>query len=487
MSAATGARVALRTRSGLEAADLGFAIARAWWRPLAASWLVFVVPFCAVLIALLRDSPGWAVLLLWWLRPAFARVPLHVLARELFGERGGLADVARTLPRLLLNSGLFTSLVTRRLSPSRTFLQPVLQLEGLHGRARTARAAVLARQDWGAALAALAVISLLAGALMLGLLGLVQWLAPQRVSLDVLAMLMGDEAVPGLVPALYLAGMSLAEPLLVAAGFGIYVNRRVFMEGWDIELAFRRLAARTEDTQRRRVFSAAAAAMLAFWIGAASARAAECVPSEVTSADACIDEVLGGGDFGSARKELRWVPRQWGSRDEKTEAPDLSWAADFAAFVARGAEVLLYGGLAVGIAALLFSLRGVRVDLRRGGAPALPRTFMGLDLDPDSLPDDVVAAARALWAQGEAIAALSLLYRGALVRLGARGALEIPESATEFECLRMIRRTQQGEIARSFGALTNAWIGARYAHAQPALGEFEALCAGFTAFEAEPS
>jgi hypothetical protein len=112
---------------------------------------------------------------------------------------------------------------------------------------------------------------------------------------------------------------------------------------------------------------------------------------------------------------------------------------------------------------------------------------MGLDLDPDSLPADVVAAARALWARGEAIAALSLLYRGALVRLGERGALRIPESATEFECLRMIRRTQAEPIARSFGSLTNAWIGARYAHRQPDAREFESLCEGFVAFEPAPS
>jgi hypothetical protein len=447
---------------------------------------VFVAPFCAVLIALLRDSPGWAVVLLWWLRPAFARIPLHVLARELFGERASLADVARALPRLLLSSGLFTSLVTRRLSPLRTFLQPVLQLEGLRGRARGARAAVLARQDSGAALGALSVVSLIASSLMIGALGLVQWLAPDRMSLNALAMVTGDEAVPGLVPALYLAGISLAEPLLVAAGFGIYVNRRVFLEGWDIELAFRRLAARAEDAGRRRALSSAAAALLALWIGASSARANECVAADVTSADACIAEVLRAEEFGTQRKELRWVPREWEPEDDG-EAPDLAWAADFAAFVARGAEVLLYGGLAIGIAALLFSLRGVRIDSKRERAPELPRTFMGLDLDPDSLPADVVAAARALWARGEAIAALSLLYRGALVRLGQRGALEIPESATEFECLGMIRRTQSEGIARSFGSLTRAWIGARYAHERPAPDEFESLCAGFSAFEAAPS
>ena len=58
VSAAADARVALRIRSGLEAVDLGFAMARAWWRPLAASWAVLVLPLGVGIIALLARSPG---------------------------------------------------------------------------------------------------------------------------------------------------------------------------------------------------------------------------------------------------------------------------------------------------------------------------------------------------------------------------------------------------------------------------------------------
>ena len=34
------------------------------------------------------------------------------------------------------------------------------------------------------------------------------------------------------------------EPFYVAAGFGLYLNRRTLLEGWDIEVALRRIAAR---------------------------------------------------------------------------------------------------------------------------------------------------------------------------------------------------------------------------------------------------
>jgi uncharacterized membrane protein len=37
--------------------------------------------------------------------------------------------------------------------------------------------------------------------------------------------------------------ISIIEPLYVAAGFALYLNRRTHLEGWDIELIFRRIAA----------------------------------------------------------------------------------------------------------------------------------------------------------------------------------------------------------------------------------------------------
>jgi hypothetical protein len=72
------------------------------------------------------------------------------------------------------------------------------------------------------------------------------------------------------------------------------------------------------------------------------------------------------------------------------------------------------------------------------------------------------------------------------VRLALRGALEIPESATELECVRAIRRTQAEGVASAFGSLTRSWMRARYAHQPPSDVEFSALCADFAAFEPSP-
>jgi hypothetical protein len=396
------------------------------------------------------------------------------------GPPATVAATARALPRLLLATGLLGSLTFGRFATARTFLQSVLQLEGLRGGARRERERVLARGDSGGALALTAVTTHLSGMLALGVL-LFAWLfAPPETAWDPFEWVFGEEPVPGVVPALYLAAISVCEPLLVAGGFALYVNRRIFLEGWEIELAFRRLAARAAAPSAR--FGAAAVlALLLLGLTSGPARASDCVPNDPASAEDCIADVLRERDFGAEKTELRWVPKE--SEPVETDA-DLSWLANLLEFIVKFARVLLYGGLAIAVLAIVFALRAKHFDLSRAPREVpLPAMLMGLDLRPESLPNNIVEAARIAWANGDATLALSLLYRGALVRLAQRGALEIPESATENECLRAIRRTQPDHVAGAFGALTRAWVRARYGHTAPEDAAFSALCEGFGAFE----
>src|SRR5690606_23475696 len=43
---------------------------------------------------------------------------------------------------------------------------------------------------------------------------------------------------------LYALVLVVWEPIYVASGFSLYLNRRTILEAWDIELAFRRIRAR---------------------------------------------------------------------------------------------------------------------------------------------------------------------------------------------------------------------------------------------------
>ena len=176
-------QIALRRREGLEAIDLGFVLARQTFRPLLASWVGIVIPLAAFVIVVLREHPLWALFVLWWLRPVFGRVALHVQSRAVFSEPTGFLDSVRALPQLA-RSGLGTSLFLQRLSPARSFLLPVLQLEGLRGRARRERCAVLARRDLAASSALLSAAAHFNAALVFGLLLLVQILIPEGMAWD---------------------------------------------------------------------------------------------------------------------------------------------------------------------------------------------------------------------------------------------------------------------------------------------------------------
>jgi hypothetical protein len=475
-------RVALRRRGGLEAVDLGFALVRDHFRPLLASWLGVALPLAVLLIAALREHPFWALFALWWLRPVFARVPLHVLSRALFSQPTGLLDTLRALPQLA-RSGLGTSLLLQRLSPARSLLQPVLQLEGLRGRARRERCSVLVRRDLVAASALLSVAAHFNAALIVGLLLLVQLLLPDEIAWDLSELFtpfLDDSAEdPGLLllPSLYFVGVSCVEPLIAAAGFALYLNRRVELEGWDIDLAFRRLAGRVARSQpQRRLAAGIAAAGLLLLLAPGVLRAQPCDPSDPLTAKPCIESVLADPDFGSSEMQSRWVLREFGAESE-SEPPWLpAWLAEL---LATGFELALWSGLVVAIVATLVAIAR-RIDATPPDElpPPRPATHFGLDLDPRSLPPDLLAAARDAFARGDFAQALSLLYRGALVRLVERDGLAIPESATELECLALVRRATP-ERSRVFGRLTSSWLAACYAQEPPTAEGFEALCRDF--------
>jgi hypothetical protein len=78
-------------------------------------------------------------------------------------------------------------------------------------------------------------------ALVLSLISLTVWLAPKQAELSWTALLSGAGMPKVLALTVgYAAAVAFLEPFYVAAGFGMYLNRRVELEAWDIEQEFRR-------------------------------------------------------------------------------------------------------------------------------------------------------------------------------------------------------------------------------------------------------
>jgi hypothetical protein len=168
---------------------------------------------------------------------------------------------------------------------------------------------------------------------------------------------------------------------------------------------------------------------------------------------------------------------------KKEDIPSwFSWFASLARFINDTSRFLLWGVVAVIVALALVSARHLvrlRAFARRAKAESAVSHVRDLDVRPQSLPDDVGAAAWALWQAGQVPAALSLLYRGALSRLIHRFRVPITSSATEGECLDLARGRLEPGALRYVTQVVRAWEANIYGGRTLSSAMGEALCTGF--------
>jgi hypothetical protein len=198
----------------------------------------------------------------------------------------------------------------------------------------------------------------------------------------------------------------------------------------------------------------------------------------MTGASEQAKTILADPMFGDTRQtwSLKYVGP--GSNKKKEKPPNWDWLQRFGEWMAYGLRALAWGIGAAAIVGLLYIL--IRKLDRRDWRPTRSRPDMlfGLDVRPDSLPEDIPAAARQALAAGEARLALSLLYRGALVSLIADGRFDIAPGDTEGVCARQVAASYGGVTAekpRYFWQLVSGWQRIAYARAGVAANEIAPL------------
>ncbi len=187
-------------------------------------------------------------------------------------------------------------------------------------------------------------------------------------------------------------------------------------------------------------------------------------------------------------RSLHWV---WGEQKPPQQPKDApAWIVSLFLFLSQSASLFIWvagaGGLAIA-AVWVYRLVKSRQSAPRVAAAQGSSRVQELDINPESLPPDVGAAALSLLEAGRSRQALSLLYRGALSRVVHRFAVAVGESFTEGEALRAVSQRLDRPRVQYFAALVALWQRVVYAAETPSTDSVAALCREFAStFDGAP-
>ncbi|CAM0999699.1 DUF4129 domain-containing protein [Rhodanobacter sp. Root179] len=504
--------VVLRPRVTREAVDLGAAMLRANARAVWSAWFAFTLPafvLCNAL-GLLLDLPWLGWVLVWWLKPLFDRVPLYVLSRAVFDRAPGWRETLRGQRQWSWRSTL-AGLTWLRIDSSRALRLPLDLLEGATRQQRSARWKVLRKRIVGD-------VSLLTyGCLQFELvLFLSFWmfawlLIPDEWRPESLGELFrgGTQGVSTIWIVLgagvaYLA-MSAIEPLYVACGFALYLNRRTQLEAWDIDLAFRRMRTRIEALGKV-LGVLLCLGMLPSLHAQASPRAQASVSAPEKPIATSVGQVFGtppAGDgkrfaeaaaqayrdprFGGEHTTRGWrLKHPWQAERQQREMP-FPALGQWLSAIFKGLLWLLLGAALVTLGWFAWRWRG-----RWQAEPEEPAAMTSSSLLPGDaaelpLPDDLAAATRALWQTQRRREALALLYRGCVEHTAQLLQLPPSKDATESDWLHRAGAIEDAARAQRVVAIVRTWQFAAYAGRYPDDATIEQLLTGWPAQAGAPA
>ncbi|WMP17522.1 hypothetical protein [Thiothrix lacustris] len=468
----------IRLRSPWEAVDLGFAMVQHNIRWIFSAWALLFGGFALIIwVTLPEDYQTYTPLILWWFKPLYDRVLLHIFSHQLFNQRLSTTDIFSAIPKLILHTGLLSALTFRRFSFSRGFNLPIWQLEQLRGKPRLERQNLLHLQAHSQAIWLTIACLHLESVVIFSLYLLIIMLDPSDGSwnyiLSAFTQTFDTETQYWgslLYLVLYTLTVLVIEPLYVAASFSLYLNRRTQLEAWDIELAFRNLGTRLSQLARTPLALLLAACLLIGLPGMTPTPswASERLPPEDASAQ--IAEVMQREELAGMRTRMQWVPRSSDkeTHDDKPKKLAASWQLLFANFTKSLLWIALIVLLILGFVYRQRILALLKPAQRKAAPPPPPDILFGMDIRPESLPDDIASASRRLWEAGQHREALSLLYRGALMQLTRHEQVAVQDSHTEGDILQLAHPHLDSARMAWLTAVTRVWQEIAYAHRIPA-------------------
>lgn len=524
-------------RNAWQAMDLGVRIYQTWWKPLTLIWLAVTLAPLLLLLSLTGiDHALWGCLAWWWLKPLWERPLLEYCARALFSDAPTIKQLLRELPRHTL-SGITPWLFLRRLDPARGMHLAVTQLEKQRGASYQVRVRNLSLgiNDHGASLTM--IMLLIEQLITVGIIMLIAMLAPDQYYLREMGWVLDDsnQALWFIIGAWYLA-TTLCEPLYICCSFALYLNKRTWLEGWDLEIGMRQIGEKRRA--RRSQLGATLLFLFAFGFSQLPNNAiAEQLPpvseaptTEELSAQQRTIKILASPQFMPMEINESWRFKDLFGSDDDTEENSndenasafweriFDWIATLfdgsdkdaekkdssdvelptLAEIFRFAIWVIVASLAIWVA--MNARRWLTLIERKQRYRPRATHVAGLDIRPESLPDDVAAHALTALDLGNRRDALSLLYRATLSKLLSSIDTDLAPGATESECLRSLQTALQKKLPQApqtinttsaeqpplhsannhpgfafLKTLTPLWISTAWAHRPPEQEEIRAL------------
>ena len=472
--------------------DLGFTLVRDNWRAIYLPWFILLTCLSTISFIIIPDGyKEYAVMLVWWLKPFHDRFLLNSFSHQLFNKNLTTEQALKSIPELIKKTGLPGALTFRRPSFSRGFTLPVWQLEQLRGKNRSKRQKVLLQSAHSHAIALTLAMIFIELALYFSIYALIILMLPSSFQSNALVLFFTDAISEDismwlhiLDHIIYTLALFLVEPFYVAASFTLYINRRTQLEAWDIELIFKQFAQRLKTIPLKRSHNLSLAFLLPgivifiFTITSTGLVYAKDNNKDVLSdyrlpaekSAQIITEIMQDNDLSNEKITHRWTTI------EEEKEPDTSWNLEaffkpFIQFISVLFEAILWITLLLAlISAFLSREKWLPFFQRKRQSPTksyTPDIMFGMDIRPQSLPDDIPETARKLWQKNKHRDSLSLLYRGALAQLVNTYQLALKDSQTEGDILLLAKTTLERNQQAYLEHLTKQWKLIAYAHHLP--------------------
>lgn len=518
-----------KARNGWAAIDLGCVLARAWYFQL---WLAWVVPAGILLLIcsfIFKDTPIIAGLIVWWFKPVLERPLLFIVSQRIFAENITYAKIVRSY-WAVNKTDWYWWLSLRRLLPTRAYLMPVTVLEGLKGKTRAPRVSLLSRRLSGPASWLWITGAHIEMFIFSAILACLAILTPAGISIELEALVFEHRTLTGhLNNLVWFFAASVVAPVYVCSGFALYLQRRIDLEGWDIEIQFRQLAERLKRRHENKLHSLAAVLITSsLLIGSfhstpviAQDQPFSIDPENIVSVEIIEDEQAASeqdtSDTAEIRSEIKKqvheilsqppflnekIENQLGfkekSEDGESGIPDwlinfIEWlegkgdffqgVGEFLRFLASSLEFILWGAVILLVLFVLWRSRAWWSKLvfqpsssADSEAEAAPKVLFGIAIQDEPLPEELVKEVQKLWQDGLSREAFALLIRGVILYCVDKGC-RFKDGFTEYECSQVVLRDLGADIGAEFLEIISHWQQLAYAHRICGDDQFYSLCA----------